>query len=124
MLAPLLRVGLELLLESCELGKGRIRIRGLVAALPDFAAALEVLGAQLGIAIRTIAAPGPFRTPGAIAPIRTVTTTGAITASRTILIGAILIGTILIRTILIGAPLAMPAWLTVLLRIRSISGLA
>jgi hypothetical protein len=60
-LMPLLGVGLELLLERRELGKGRIRIRGLVAAIPGLAAALEVFGAQLRIAIGPIAAaPGPL----------------------------------------------------------------
>src|SRR5580692_11509595 len=62
-LAPLLGVGLELLFERRQLGKGRIRIRCLVATVAVFTAALEVFGTQLGIALGAIAAFGPVRTP-------------------------------------------------------------
>ena len=123
-LAPLLGIGFELLLERRELGKGRIRIRRLVAALPAFAAALEILGPQLRITLGAIAAPGPVRTPVALATVAAI---------RAILIGASLIGAILIRAILIrailvgailiGPPLTVPAWLAVGPRFRPVRGL-
>ena len=120
-LAPFLGVGLELLLERRELGKGRIRIRRLVATLPAFAAALEVLGPQLGVALGVIAAAsGPLRTAVALGTAATIGTV----LIGTFLMGGILIGTILIGPILIGTSLTMPARLAVLPRLRRIRDLA
>jgi hypothetical protein len=126
-LAPLLGVGLELLLERRELGKGRIGIGRLVAALPVFATTFEVFGTQLGVTIRAIATPGPIRAPVAL---RTVTPVGTILTGAAILIVAILIGTNLIRTALIRTclirtrmirtALAMPARPALLPHIRPI----
>src|SRR5580704_43457 len=122
--APLLGVGLELLLERRELGKGRIRIRGLVPAVAAVVAALEVLGPQLRITLGAIAAPGPIgsavalRTPATISPVLV----GARQAGA-VLIGTVLIRSILVGAILIGTPATMPAWPAVLSgSIRNLAG--
>ena len=105
-LSPLLCIGLELLLERRELGKGRIRIGRLVATVPRFAAALDVFRAQLGVTIRAIAivAAGAFRTP---------LTLGTFSA----------IGALMIRAPLIGASLTMASRPAVLPLLRPLPGL-
>jgi hypothetical protein len=128
--ATFLGICLELLFERRELGKGRIRIRRLVMALPAFAAALEILCAQLGITIRPIAASGPFRMP---VPPRTIAAIWAIAAKpillraialAALLIAALLVAAILIAAILIGTAPAMPARPALLPRFRALHDLA
>src|SRR5260370_24623743 len=66
-LPRLLGVRLELLFQRRELGKRRIRIGLLVAAVPALAASLDILGTQRRSAILTIPAPRPVRAGPAVA---------------------------------------------------------
>jgi hypothetical protein len=92
-LPRLLGVRLELLFQRRELGKRRIRIGFLVAAVPAVTAPLDVLRAQRRIAIRTIAARRPV---GAVATVlAALLVIAALRATRALrTLGAPLVGTI------------------------------
>src|SRR5579864_8686864 len=68
-LLALLGVGLKLLLERSEFGKRRGRVRRLVAAA--LTPTLEILGAELGVAVRAVVARGSLA-PLAPFPLGTV----------------------------------------------------
>src|SRR5262245_17958558 len=59
--APLLGIGFKLLLERRQLGERRVGIGRLVTSVAGVAAALDVLGPQLRIAVGTVAALAPVR---------------------------------------------------------------
>ena len=80
MLAPLLGVRLELLLERGEFCERRVRIGGLVAAVA-VSAALDVFGAQIGIAVGPLPAVG---TLDALAMHESVATRGTVGSRGTI----------------------------------------
>ena len=80
MLAPLLGVRLELLLERGEFCERRVRIGRLVAAVA-VGATLDVFGAQIGIALGPLAAIGTLK---AIAMHEAVATRGTVGSRGTI----------------------------------------
>src|SRR5438132_11428481 len=88
LLAPLLGIGLELLLERCELCKGRIGVGHLVARVAAVAAALDVFRAQRRIAIGTVATLGAIAAPEALGAVaagrRTIGPGRTIGAKRTL----------------------------------------
>src|SRR5439155_26708774 len=93
-LAPLLGVGLKLLVERRKLGERRVRVRGLVAAVA-VGTAFDVFGAQIRVAVGTVAAVATIAmresipTRRRVRPLRSI---WAIAARRPVAIGAIRAG--------------------------------